>query len=104
MPRLIEQVKTEDPALRRFQDVVVAAVNPALANPLIDGRLTDVVALTTSFQNLNHLLGRAPLGWIVVAPDADARVWQDAAASNPDVTKYLRVKASAAVNVRFWVF
>lgn len=104
MPKLLELIRTEDPALRRFQDAVLAAVNPAIANQLLDGRLTDVVALTTSFQNLSHKLGREPIGWIIVAPDADARVWQDAAANNPDASLYLRARASAAVNVRFWVF
>lgn len=66
--------------------------------------LTNRIPLTTSFQDIPHNLGRKPLGWIAVAPDADARIWEDTAVNNPDPTKFIRVRASATVNCSFWVF
>lgn len=97
-------VIVKDKELGRVQDVLSEVLLPVTASQIVDGILTSSQSVTTSFQNLPHGLGRAPVGWVVVAPNADARVWEDAASSNPDVTKFLRVKASAAVTCKFWVF
>lgn len=102
---LISRVQTGNDELRRVQDQTIAAVNPILSKEILNGLLTDTTALTTSYQNIPHKLGRSPVGWLVISPDALATVCQDpAAANNPDASKYLRVKASAAVNCKFWVF
>jgi len=94
----------KDSDLYRVQDVLTEVLLPITNSPIIDGVLTDSQSVTTSFQNLAHGLGRLPVGWVVVAPNADARVWEDSAANNPDPTKFIRVKASAAVTCKFWVF
>jgi len=94
----------KDPELYRVQDVISEVLFPITNSQIIDGILTGSLDITTSFQNLPHGLGRAPVGWLVIAPNASATIWEDAASSNPDVTKFLRVKASAAVTCKFWVF
>ena len=94
--------KVEDKDLDLIQEDLERTINPALKKAILDGFLTDSVALTTSFQNIAHKLGKKFTGWIVVSPDADARIWQDS--TNPDSALFIRVRASAAVNCRFWVF
>lgn len=96
--------KTNVPDLGQVQENLENVINPIIKKEIVDGALTDVAALTTSFQNVAHKLGKKFTGWIVVAPDADARVWQDLPSNNPDATKFIRVRGSAAVNCRFWVF
>lgn len=97
-------VIVKDKELGRVQGVLSEVLFPITNAQLIDGILTSSQNVTTSFQNLPHGLGRAPVGWLVIAPNASATIWEDAASSNPDVTKFLRVKASAAVTCKFWVF
>lgn len=91
----------------RFPEVYVrtaAGARSVSTESSPDAEMTSLIPVTTSFQNIPHGLGRKPEGWIVVSPDADTRIWEDSAANNPDATKYIRVRASAAVNCRFWVF
>ncbi len=93
-----------DSTVNRMASEIKTILNSVARVLLNDGRLTDSVALTTSFQDVPHKLGRKPAGWFVVSPDADVRVWEDAAGNNPDQTKFIRVKGSAAANLKFWVF
>ena len=95
---------TQVPDLGRIQEDLEKAINPIIHKEIVDGVLTDVVALTTAFQNVPHKLGERFVGWIVLQPDADARVWQDLPSNNPNSSKFIRVRASAAVNCKFWVF
>ena len=99
MPTQIE--RSADQA--RFQDSVVRTVNPVLLSLILQGRQIGPLALTTSFQNFAHGLGRSAK-FIVTDIDASATVWRDADTSNPDVTNYLRLRASAAANVYLWVY
>ncbi len=101
---IFTRVKTEDPELFKVQDQLIRAFDQVYECPILNGVLVDSTVLTTSFQNVNHKLGRAPRGWFVVSPNASATVWQDTAANNPDASKYLRVKSSATVTVKIWVF
>lgn len=120
MPTPIQRIQTQSPELNRVQDVVVPVINAVLANPILDGRLIELVTdaqghevpLTLngagSFQNIEHKLGRAYRGWWLVNVNGRARVWEDpavpSAAANPDVTKYLRLQSDAAITLKLWVF
>ena len=120
----MRKLKLGDHEAMRLQDAVAEAIDPILALPLINSLLlvsqkdaqgnSVPLALTTSFQNIPHGLGRVPFGWVLVSPGADVRVWEDQAVAtaallaandcNPDPTFYLRLKASAAVTCRILVF
>jgi len=74
---------------------------PLVSNPMLDGNLLQNVALTTSEKKVEHGLGRAPIGWIVVKQSANAVIWQP----NSDLSGvFLNLQASAAVTVSLWVF
>lgn len=103
MPKLFTPTKAADPVIDRIQADLKEAINGSAKNLLLGGRLTDTVAITTSFQNIPHKLGRKPLGWFVVSPDADTRVWEDTV-NNPNPKLYIRVVGSAVANLKFWVF
>jgi len=98
--RAFDQITTEDADLNRVQDRIANALSPVFAARVVDGRLVESVALTTSAQSIAHGLDRAGVKWIVVSPDADARVWQTQAADS----RFVYLQASAAVNVNLWVF
>lgn len=71
--------------------------------PLLDGVLLTNVELTTGLNSVPHKLGRELIGWIVVRPRADARLW-DSQDDNIFKTKTLALNASADTTVDLWVF
>lgn len=99
----VNKLRSADEWLNRVQDNILRAVNQIVKIPILDGVLTDEIDLSTSITNVEHKLGREPLGWIVVAKDANADVWE-VTANNPDRARFLRLDASVTVTVRLWVF
>lgn len=102
-----------------FQDACAESFDRILGLPILNSLLLvsqldangheTLLTLTTSYQNIPHKLGRAPLGWVLVSPNAAATVMEDPltpapGVGNPDVEKFLRLKASATVTCRILVF
>jgi hypothetical protein len=77
-------------------------INPVLANLLIQGQLLQNQQLIDGTTVINHKLGRTPLGWFLVSPQAAATVYQAAQQPNPNLT--LTLVSSAAVTTSIWVF
>ncbi len=118
--KTIEKTQTNDQSTNRVQDKLLTVINPVLRNQLLDSVIIDsevssagvkslLVSLTnTSFKNIPHKLARAYIGWFVISTNAAAVVWEDpnppSSSANPDVKKFLRLKASAAVKVKLLVF
>jgi hypothetical protein len=69
--------------------------------PLLNGRLVTDVALTTSETLIEHKLGRAIRGWIIVDKNAS----QDVYRSSEDLPeRFLPLTAAGTVTVDLWVF
>jgi hypothetical protein len=85
----------------RIQDKTEGMIRPLADNPLMNGRLVEV-SLTTSFQNINHKLGRPFKGYFVVKTNALIKVPQFETSSNDSL--YLRLKSDTAANVTLLVF
>lgn len=68
-----------------------------------DHLLLESEAIGTSTTLVNHTLDRTVRGWVIVDTNADARIWRDDTDTN-DTTKYLALKASAAVTISLIVF
>lgn len=87
-----------DENLRR----IGAAYDAVLKSPLLAGSLIEGVSLLSGQSNfVSHGLGRTPRGFIVVSPDADARIWKGPSDS-PSTT--LVLNTSANVNLSVFVF
>ena len=98
--QVLEKINTPDELLNRIQDRLLAALNPVLKSQILDGRLVEGVVLGATQVSVAHGLDRSGVKFIVVSPQADARVWQSASADS----KFLYLTASAAVTVDLWVF
>ncbi len=117
-PPQFKKINVKDLDLNRVQDAVAFALNTIASIPLLDGRPVEtetnaakhelVIVLGTTPKNIAHKLGRAYRGWFIVDKNANADVWVDPAVAgvdpNPDVTKFVRLDASATVTVKLWVF
>jgi hypothetical protein len=79
------------------------ALNPLLANPLIDGQVLSGIVVKSGANVINHKLGRALQGYIVIGNSA-AVTFHDSQASNqtPDLT--LALIASGAATISLYVF
>lgn len=97
-------VAFDEPKLERFQQNVDEALRPLIQANILDGRLLRSVSLITGQANLvEHKLGRAPQGWLVIRSRAQATVW-DLQDSNELPSKTLDLRCSANVTVDLWIF
>jgi len=80
-----------------------ALLDPVLANPLLQGRLIENVALSNGTTLINHMLGRALVGWIVTRINAQAQVYDNQNTNNAK-TITLSLTSNAAATVSLWVF
>jgi hypothetical protein len=86
-----------------MQNQWASALDPVLVNPLVQGRLVQGVVLTAGDNVINHKLGRALVGWIVVRNTA-ATTFYDKQDSNTMSGLTLVLNASGACTVSLWVF
>lgn len=100
LPRFAK-LQVDDEVVNRVQDRVKTAVDAIQAVPLLDGRVLEV-ALSTTPTIVPHGLARPWQGYLVIARDANAQVWN--AAPGAEAGSFLTLTASAAVNVTLWVF
>jgi hypothetical protein len=66
----------------QLQDELLTKVNPALRKEVLDGVLLTTRTVTNTWMLVEHGLGREPLGWIVVSPQRDMRVYRALSGSN----------------------
>lgn len=87
--------------VERLQDTIENVVNGLSASPIVSGQLLKDIEVTTSAKRIEHKLGRAPLGFIVVKINANSVVFEQPE-TRPDL--FLNLEASAAAKVSLWVF
>ena len=83
-----------------FQRDTKTAVDRLANIPLLDGRLLEDVALTTSASRVYHNLGRPVVGFWVVWTEGDTRVWVDGL----NTSTFIELRANASSTVNLWVF
>jgi hypothetical protein len=77
-----------------------STIDPVIATQLITGNLISNVSLATGSNNINHLLGRIQVGWMIVDQQAAASIYR----SKPFNKSTLTLTASAPATVSLWVF
>ena len=98
-----QRVQSSDRELNQVQSNISFALAPIVTNPAVFGILLTGQALIAGATTLNHGLGRALQGWIVVRQRASAIIWDSQDANTtPDST--LILNSSAAVTVDLYLF
>jgi len=90
------------PELDKVQENIAQVLNPLLKNPLVNGVLLTKVQLANGTTNVEHKLGREPLGWIIVRQDAAALIYEPSTAINK--ARLLTLISNAATIVDIWAF
>ncbi len=99
----IGTINTKDDVLNRIQAEIQARLNPVLTCPLLNGVLVSADLLAAGVNSVAHGLGRAPQGWILVSPGANAVVWGDVVPA-AKAKQILLLNTTADVSVKLWVF
>ncbi len=101
----VHKVKIDDKdisgTVERLASSVSKSVDSIIQSSIISGYVLENVDLTTSAARIEHKLGRAPLGYIVVRRDANAVVYEQEE-ERPDL--FLNLVSSASVRVSLWIF
>lgn len=87
--------------VERLQDTIENVFNGITNSPILSGQLVESVDLDTTAIRVEHKLGRAALGYIIVRQNADATVYEETD-TRPDL--FLKLKSSSPVKVSLWVF
>jgi hypothetical protein len=99
-----KRIDTGDPVIEELQDNAEPIMRFIEGADLLNGVLIKNQLLLVGVPtDINHGLGRAPLGFIVVRKRANAVVW-DMQDDNTAKTSTIRLIASAEVTLDVWVF
>ncbi len=99
-----DPIQHTDPVVNRIQRNLEDSVNPIVDLPPMSGQiLTDVAVATGSTVLVEHKLGRAYRGWVLVDNDTACTIHRDDT-STADTTLYLPLVSSATTTVDLWVF
>lgn len=99
----LQRINTQDRIINMIQDNVATIIEPISNVPLNSGLILTNVALATGSNNVAHKLERKPLGWFIIRQRSAGTVY-DTQDSNPNPSVFLRLQASANINVDLFVF
>ncbi len=91
--------KTGDQTLDLFFSRLKSELDPLLANRLMQGNVLKDLALIQGNNQINHLLQRQPLGWIVIDQSAVSQFYRVSWDMN-----FLVLNASQPATISLWVF
>lgn len=93
------KIKSANPDIEALQQQLEQVLNPIVRVAMLSGvQLTDV-AVTTAGVQLEHGLGRQPLGWFITDLDTGVHVWRTA------WDKFtLTLDASGSATINLWVY
>jgi hypothetical protein len=100
----LKKVFSDDFNTQKLQDNLADGIRKIENNIILNGVVitSKAVAITVDNQ-INHGLGRKPVGFLIVDSNSDVRVWQSATA-NQNKDKYLLLKFSASAIVTLYIF
>lgn len=96
-----KKINTKDQATQQLQNSVAEYVSQITDVPLLDGRLIEGVAVSTTATTVNHGLGREARGYFIVKADVNVTIY-GTPSTTPKTT--LKITASASATVNIWVF
>lgn len=98
----MKRIQTGNSDIQKLQTAVAESLEPLENLPLNSGVLISGIRLLSSgVTRVDHGLGRAPLGYLIVKRSVSSSIW-DSESSIPK--RQLNLQTSADVTVSLWVF
>lgn len=103
----LKRIQSTNPELNRIQDATIAAVNPVLACPIVNGNLVTGVNLDRTKDNvINTGLARNFIGWFTTRRSnavGFVDIFESSTTNNsPD--KFLILNCLSDITVDIWIF
>ena len=99
-----KKIQSENKDLNKVQSNIEQLMEPFLNSEVINGVLIKNISLNASITNqVNHKLGRKPLGWIIVRQRANSIIW-DSQDTNTKANRTLELSCSNNVTIDLWIF
>lgn len=96
------RIQVSDPVVQRALDSLVDTLRRVLLCPFLDGVLVPNVAVTSSYTNVPHTLGRKPRGYIVVQNSGSTMLVED---ETKRTAAFLSLKCgSGTLTTDIWVY
>lgn len=95
-----EKVFTDDYTISRFQTNVATVFEKIGISPFVSGSIVDAT-IGTSDTQVEHKLGRAYQGWLLVDKQGPGDVYSQPAT---DATREVTLKSTAIVKVKLYIF
>jgi hypothetical protein len=100
MPRQIQRVRGLPYKTNELQDNILAAVQPTLTNPLLDGIIITGISIDgVNPTEVNHLLSRLPQGYLIIDKNAPGDVYREVLN-----TRQISFVSSAPVTISIYIF
>lgn len=99
MLKIFRKIQSADSTINRLQSQIEQSLNPVLKQAILDGVIINDIAITTAGVEIEHGLGRQPLGWALIDNQADARIWRTAWTD-----RLLTLDASGTSTISIYVF
>lgn len=102
---VVSRLNSDNSDLVRTQDNIKRVLDPVLANKLLAGTLVQSVTCVGGTQlQVNHGLGRPPIGYFVTRVQGANQILIREASSQPNPTAFLLMVPSATGTVDLWVY
>lgn len=89
-------------SLDSMQTQWAPALNPVIANPIVNGLQLNNVSLANGSTVINHTLARNMQGWFITDTQGIAEIYRPK--TSPFNNKTLTLISNAAVMVNLWVY
>ena len=96
-----KKLNIKDFETNQLQNNVAEFLNQVTSKSILDGRILENVAVSTTATEIAHGLGRKPLGYIIVKSNAHVTIY-DTTSTTPTVT--IKLTASATATINLWIF
>lgn len=104
MLKTFRKIRSDREDVKQLQDAVASTFQQVVNKEILDGILLEGIELVaTEWINVEHKLGRAVRGYIVVRTNASGSLSEDLAA-NPAPTKFIRLSSDQTRTISLWVF
>lgn len=97
------QLNTNDRIINQLQANIVGPLNKVLGLPILQGIILSDIDVVSGDNTINHLLGRALVGWIVILQNAAVSIY-DKQSSNTDTANTLILNSSGTATISLYVF
>ena len=96
----IRQINTKNFELAQVQTNLLNVLRMIADKEVVDGVILSNISIGVTDTPIAHMLGRVPLGYIIIGKDGPGDIYTSASSNSLNLT----LKSTVAVTAQLWVF